>query len=143
MSSCVPGCSFFSPLVDLQGQQIIGVDAGADWGLAWRRVLQVPKFTPHAGMYGPMKIRVEAADELDGIDIYYTVVSDAAAFKSAPYPNYTSDDTFDAVKLPGGGTVEFKNPPVFYSVRAMAACSSCGASYSASVEARYHIVNKV
>ena len=46
-------------------------------------------------MYGPMKIRVEAADELDGIDIYYTVVSDAAAFKSAPYPNYTNDAVFD------------------------------------------------
>ena len=95
MCSCVPSCSFFSPLVDLQGQQIIGVDTGAGWGLAWRRVLQVPKFTPHAGMYGPMKIRVEAADEQRGIDIYYTVVSDAAAFKSAPYPNYTNDAVFD------------------------------------------------
>ena len=28
--SCVPGCMSFSPLVDLQGQQIIGVDAGTN-----------------------------------------------------------------------------------------------------------------
>jgi len=33
--------------------------------------------------------------------------------------------------------------PLEYSIRAMVACDTCGASYSATVEARYSIVKKV
>ena len=136
-------CHYFTPLLDLQGQQIVGVDAGTDWGYAWRRVLEVPTFNPPPGEHGPLKLRVEPADALSGIDIYYTVVADSAEFRPAPHPNYTSDAQYEGIKLAGEGTVTLDQPPLFYTVRAMAACASCGASYSPTVEARYRIVNKV
>ena len=83
-------CHYFTPLLDLQGQQIVGVDAGTDWGYAWRRVLEVPTFNPPPGEYGPVKVRVEPPNALSGIDVYYTIVDDDAGATHLTYTCFLS-----------------------------------------------------
>ena len=153
IESCGSGtgdCMGFTPVTELLDQQIVGVEAGAQWTVAWRKVLEAPVLNPPPGEYGPgevsMVVGVDGLRNQQDAKVVYTTASvERGGSEVWPqYPSFTSAAVFVGKELSATeAKVKLDQPPRVWLLRALAACESCGVSPSASVEGRYIIVNKV
>ena len=110
VESCGSGtgaCMGFVVVGSLMLQDIVGVEVGAQWSMAWRRVLAPPTFNPPPGEYGPGEVQILAAD-VAGL----TGAGQAKIFRTSahvarggdevwpPYPQYTSAASFVGMEQP-------------------------------------------
>ena len=133
-------CFAFNRVTPLEREKILGIEAGVNWGMAWRAVLDPPTFNPPPGTFAPMDLRVQAPGS--GAWVHYTIHTDDGPGEWPPLPSATLG-TNGTEKLAAGGVISLADPERVVSVRAMSTCGGCGASHSAFAQARYVIVKRV
>jgi len=139
ISSCGSGqtkCFSFLELYVLSAQDILGVAAGANWGMAWQRILLPPRMYPPAGEYGPTKVVLLMDEKESGAYIEYELLEVQSLNQSAADPSSSSPKYQQHLSLDASSMRQF-------SLKARVACSSCGKSSSSVVEARYSIYRGV